>query len=676
MNGRRSRRRSHGVAVIALLAAALALPAPAPAAPSQKRCAKPTSWLAGTTNLCRGKVVYNDYVFDDHGADTGRALTNRIGNLSPTAGDQFYPAGQEATGDLIRLSLTPRGKRLRVKALLGALYAGKQTTLALAIDTDNDRSTGGGKWGPLDVSSSGWEKLKLLRRGNVKTNTISGSVRLPKAKRWRVQAVTAVTGNGQVMNVAFRGPDERSRFGEGDYGADTAVGAWFEDQQARALASGDISDFGKTITRRNLKRRLTRIAKVASGYHERVYRSRYTLGPGEGVSYEGIPGRGDGGSGPELGFEQSFNFRGHYQPYGIYLPKKQGPHGIQVLFHGSSANMASLIGQSGMQQQFGEDQNRILVVPEGRGTEGWGSDISERDQLDVIRDVKRSYPVDRDKVFAGGYSQGGYSTYRFASLHPDMFAGATAWVGFTGDTANGAPPGTPSYTAGAVGNGIDLVPNLLHVPTAMLYAGADYLVYANQAAAIDNAFAETDNVFRYYFHPTAEHLTFATVDDWRKESDYSHGRTRVRNPERVVFTTAPFLDSPKYELRHDHAYWISKLRTRGGPKDYGTVDLTSAGCGGSVPKVARSSGAGPDPVPWTSDDQRIVSLTKLKREPKLTGTLRGVSSVRIDVKRTCLAGKAIAYSIRSDGPATIRFSDGRKLQVGAAAATTKGSLAK
>ena len=655
-------------AIVALGATAVfgfaAVQASASAAKANRKCLAPPSWVAGTTNLCRGTVVYNDYVFDDHGADTGAALTNRIGNLSPTAGDQRYPVGQEATADLIRLTLRPHGKRLRVKALLDALYSNDSTVLAIAVDTDNDRSTGGGTWGDLDVSSSGWDQISYLKRGNAKRNTIRGSIPMPKGKRWRVQAVTASAASGQVMNVAFRTPDERSRFGESATSPGTAVGAWFEDEQATALASGDISRFGKTITRSKLRKHRTRVAKVASGFHERVYRSAYTLPPGEGVSYAGVPGRGDGGlpNGASIGFEQKFNFLGHYQPYGIYLPKQPGPHGIQMLFHGSGANMASLVGQPGMQDRFGEALNRILVVPEGRGTEGWGSDISERDHLDVIRDVLKTYDIDRDRVFAGGYSQGGYSTYRFASLHPDMFAGAVDWVGFTGDAANGNPAGT-HYTAGAVGNAIDLIPNLLNVPTVMLYSGEDELVQANQAAAIDAAFAATDNVYRYYFHPAAEHLTYAGLDDWRKESAYTADFKLQRNPPRVVFGTAPFLDSPDYGLIHDHAYWISKLRTSGGEKDYGTVDLTSAGCGGTVPVLATSAGQGTDPVPWTSDDQHVASTKPIAAAPTLTGTLTGVSSVMIDVKRTCLDRKPISYDITSDVPVTIAFTDGRKLRI-------------
>src|SRR4051794_33828550 len=75
-------------AVASLLA--LAAPAGAPAACS----IAPASWVGGTTNLCHGTVVYNDYVYDDYGADTGAiATTSNSAGLAPTSGDQSYPSG-------------------------------------------------------------------------------------------------------------------------------------------------------------------------------------------------------------------------------------------------------------------------------------------------------------------------------------------------------------------------------------------------------------------------------------------------------------------------------------------------------------------------------------------------------------------------------------------------------
>jgi hypothetical protein len=322
----------------------------------------------------------------------------------------------------------------------------------------------------------------------------------------------------------------------------------------------------------------------------------------------------------------------------------------------------------------GEGLNRILVTPEARGTEGWGSDISERDVLDVMADVRQTYDVDRDRVFAGGYSQGGYVTYRTASLHPDRFAGAIDWVGFTGDGANGSPGGGFSYTAGAIGNGIDFIKNLLNVPTVMLYAGGDELVHVWTGQAMNDAFAATDNLYRFYMHPAAEHLTFATLDDWRKEAEYTKDLTLERAPARVVFTTAPFLDAPQYGIRHDRAYWVSRIRTSGQPTDYGTVDLTSAGCGGKVPVLERVNGTGDDPVPWTLDEQRAASTETLPAAPKLTGTLTGIESLRVGTRDTCLKGMAVQYDIETDAPVTLELSDGRTAQL--AKGRARGRIAR
>src|SRR3954447_6471754 len=468
----------------AVLAAAF-VPATARAADS---CAEPQSWVGGQTELCSGAIVYSDYVDDDYGADTGNSnTTHRTAGLAPTAGDESYPDGKDATADLVRLTLRIQGDRLQVTGLLNALYVPDSTVLAVAIDADNNPATGGGKWGALDVTSKGWDTIAYFDRGDPATNTISGSMPLPSGTRWRVQAATAVKSNGHVMNVAFRGVDEQARAKGVAQNSDE--GSWFEDKQAAALGAGDISAFGYGVDVADLRNGVTRTPGPVTGFHERVYTSQYTVGPqNEGVDVAGVPGRGNGGSGVKAGFEQTFQYLGHYQPYGIYIPKKPGPHGMQMVFHGSSSVFTGLINQPGMKQQFGEDLNRVLVVPEARGQNGFGSDISERDLLDVMADVEANYPIDRDKVFSGGYSQGGYITYRMAELWPDRFAGATDWVGFTGDDENGTPAQGQGYTAGAVGNAIDFVGNLRHVPTDLLYAGADELVHANTAVAMDRAF--------------------------------------------------------------------------------------------------------------------------------------------------------------------------------------------
>src|SRR5437764_1437967 len=458
-----------------LLLAAFAWPAVARA----DSCAAPSSWVAGSTSLCSGAIVYNDYVDDDYGADTGNSNTpSRTAGLAPTAGDESYPDGKDATADIVRLTLRVDGDRLDVTGLMNALYVPDSTVLAVAIDSDGNPLTGGGKWGDLDVSSKGWDTIAYFDHGDPATNTISGSMPLPGGTRWRVEAAAAIKSNGHVMNVAFRGVDEQAS--AKGVGENSDQGSWFEDKQAAAIGNGDISQFGYDVDVADLRSGVTRTPPPVTGFHERVYTSRYTVPPqNEGVDVAGVPGRGNGGgAGVPLGFEQTFQYLGHYQPYGVYIPKKPAPHGMQMVFHGSSSVFTGLINQPGMQQQLGEDRNRVLVVPEARGQNGFGSDISERDLLDVMDDVEANYPIDTDRVFSGGYSPGGYITYRMAELWPDRFAGAIDWVGFTGDDENGTPLQGSGYTAGAVGNAIDLVGNLRRIPTFLLYAGADELVHA------------------------------------------------------------------------------------------------------------------------------------------------------------------------------------------------------
>ena len=654
------------------------------AAPAQADCLAPHSWVGGSVDLCSGTLVYGDYVDDDYGADTGQAgTTSRTAGLAPSAGDQGYPTGQDATADLIRLTVKAEGDKLRVTGLYNALFQPDSTVLAVAIDTDDNPATGGGKWGPptrsLDVSSQGWDEIAYLDKGDPGSNTITGTMPLPAGARWRIQAASAIRSSGQVMNVAFRGVNEQAR--AKGVATDPDQGSWFEDDQAAALGTGDISKFGAEVDAADLRNGVTRAQQVGAGLHERVYESAYTVPPqNEGVDVKGVPGRGNGGgTGAPIGFEQAFQYLGRYQPYGIYIPKKlPGSHShppMQMLFHGSSSVMSGLVNQPGMQQRFGEDLGRILVVPEARGQNGFGSDISERDLLDVMDDAIKTYGVDTDQVFSGGYSQGGYITYRMAMLWPDRFAGAVDWVGFTGDDENGTPLQGSGYTAGAVGNVIDFVANLRWVPTFMLYAGADELVHANTAVAMDRAFGASDDVFTFYMHPAAEHLTFAALDDWTKEAADTKGLTLAHDPPRVTFRTAPFLDDPAHGIVHDHAYWISSLRSASkDPKAYEDVDLTTYGCGGSVPVLSTGNGAGGDPVPWESDFHHVASRRPLGKRPALEGSLKNVASLSVDAHATCLEGADVAYKIVSDGPATVGLSDGRTLSF-AGAGTHSGALA-
>ena len=683
------------------------------------------SWVAGTVELCDGALIYRDYIYDDYGADggligispsngidllnvlsraggIGNPLATTPGLLSPTAGDQRYPAGLENTADLAKLTLQLDGDALKVSVELNTLYSSDDTLAVLAIDTDNDRATGGGDWEGLGIRSDGWDRLYRFEQGNPVTNTLSGSIPAPDSPTWRIQAVVA-QANGTVMNVAFRGPHELARAGALPEQILPDGGNFWEDIQARVLANGDISQFGHTVERADLENRVNQEPGEIKGFQQRVYTSEYTLPPGEGVSMHGVPGRhGD----TNIPCEQYFHYLGRYQPYGFYVPEGDGPFGLQMILHGCEANHASQINQKNFQTAFAENQNRILAAPLGRGPRGFYSDISERDVRDVQSDVERHYPIDTSKRIISGYSMGGYGAMRLASLYPQDYAAGVNWVGFTGSLLNlplthelindGEVPvvgslldslinGIPivgdlvnledqlslvlspihelqeTTTIGAVDNVYDYVSNLQHTPFAHVYSGADELVHVTTSLGLEEQLLKGEMPYQFYLHPVAEHLTYILLDQWSKEARYITGRTQQQNPSRVRFRYEPANAYPEYDIQHNRAYWVHDLSGRS--PEAVTIDLTTHACGAEqydTEKKVLEGGA--EVLPWVGSHRALTQTGEAPPSARLTGSLENLHQGTMDVAATCLEG-AFEYDLVSDGAATLLLNDGRSISL-------------
>lgn len=638
-----------------------------------------SSWIAGSTDWCAGRMIYRDYVYDDYGADTG-ATTMPLSDasLAPSAGDASYPEGSENTADLVRLEIAvlPDGA-LGAEWELNTLYDPAQAKAALAIDCDGDPATGGGELpGFGGVVADGWEQLVTFSVGYAASNTLRGAFTPPEGANWRVFGVVA-QADGTVMNVAFRGVDEQAKGGFSVKAPDTAFAlpansAYWDELQAAALSESDISVFAQRMATADFLKGRTQAASVGPGFHQRVYTSAYTLPPGEGIAPDGVPGS----KSPAGSYcAQLFHYLGKYQPYGIYLPHKPGPHGLQLLLHGCSANHASQVNQPGFQADVAESLGLVVVSPLGRGPSGFYSDLSERDALDVFADAKAHYPTDATRHFIGGYSMGGYGTLRLASLYPHWWAGAMNWVGFVGNIlttpviedalypiGDGSVPGLSNTDAGAVGNAYDLVQNLRHIPTVSIYAGADELVQVNTSLALQNRFRTAEVEQAFYQHPGAEHLTFAALDDWKKEAAFGAERVLVQKPARVQYRTSDYTAYPEYGIRHDRAYWLADIRPAG--EGYADLDVTSFGCGkldAVVGAASMSAGQGPVPLAWTLQLKAASPAAATAARNRFTAQLVNVASLTVELEGSCLTSAPIAYEITSSTPVVVRLSDGRVL---------------
>jgi pimeloyl-ACP methyl ester carboxylesterase len=660
------------------------------------------SWTAGTVEFCGGRLIYHDYVYDDYGARDASKQPPSTGSLSNPTGTQSYPNADHNTvnnyADIAAIRLSVSGGQLLVWFEMNSLFIASSTEVVLAIDTDDNPATGGGVWSdycdpvgppcpfiarpdplaPTSLTSTGWDRMYIFKAGDPTTNKIYGAIPLPSGSHWRIQAVAAVGSTRTVMNVAFRHPSCLPDCAhEG--------GNWLESEQAAALQSGDISQFGYRVDVAKLTGGVTENVDPGPGYYERVYKSDWTIAPDgtfhtgseathEGVNYDGIPGRGVSGAGGA--FAQEFHFVGKNQPYGIFIPDVPRPHGLQLALHGYSADHTSLVDSAnplhqGLQDNIGTARDRIIVVPLGRGPAGWYSDISERDVLDVLADVEANYWIDKEREFSGGYSMGGYGTLRFATTYPDRFAGYIDWVGYPGDAFG--QPGTYQAQAGEVGVVGEWMMNVREVAGAMLYSGADELVNSAQGLWLRGIMGGLGYPNIFYYHPAAEHLTYAIADDWMKESLYTKDLVRRTRPPRVTYRTAPYADAPELGIRHDRAYWVSDIVSSFsepyGERDYADVDIKSYGCGGSERTfVADPPGAGDDPVPWESQSFSVVGSTPIVQQNRIEATLANVTSLTVDVRATgaCIANAPVAYHVVTNGPTAIALSDSRVLSFPAA----------
>lgn len=640
----------------------LGTPSATSAAPAPGACGQ-GSWVAGTVELCDGELVYRDYIYDSFGARPaipGLTLPQIIEELQFQSIPDFDaygglpPAGGEKDQnqtDLVALRVRIDGGQVHVSAELNTMFVPDAAIVAIAIDTDDNSATGGGTWPGIDVASAGWDEEHVFTAGDPSSNLVEGQFAQPAGSTWRLWAVVAKP-DGTPMNVAFRGVDE--------------AGFWWEDNQADALAAGDITDMSTEVAIADLAGGATQQAEVPPGaVRQRVYISPYPLG--EGIDDDGVPGPGFTPGSPGESVSQAFTLLGRYQPYGFWEPVGAGPHGLQLALHGLAENHAARLYLPGTPHNFGpvmgNGPNRIIATPLGRGWKGWYSSYSERDVLDVLADVEANYDVDRDRVLLSGYSMGGYGAMRIAALHPGRFTSVVNWVGFAGDVFNGTPFGGQFLGSGSGGgadvNVTDLVGSLRHTPMYALYAGADELVHVQTAIELRTRLSELAVPSIFYLHPTAEHLTFALFDDWEKETAVSADDALVRDPSHITFRTDRKLFYEDVGLVPDSAYWVSSIVPAA--DGYADVDAISLGCGGNAePVTTEVSGSGPDPVPWQSNEVRVTGVEHRAEADRLELVLRNVASLHIDLERACLSPDA-DIAVTSDQPVTVSLSTGETL---------------
>jgi hypothetical protein len=674
----------------------------------------PPILVSGAAAYRDGEYLYQDYLYDDHGANGGLRDPGdpRTGPNAGADGDLFaapngtytYPtdsAYANNAADLVELRVKPLKdatafritlNTLKDPGLVGttiaigdsalprtfphganatapaALFLTVHGTSADLLDAVTGRPAPAAPTVAVDlprrqievrVPHADWDptgKVVRLAAGVGLWDRASGRYLIPQqqADATHPGGAGTLAAPTAFFNVAFR-------FGEPLPNATDPSGtagnpAWWRDSaQGQALKTGDLSPFHADVDFRKLAAGVDDESAVPqTGPMDRILASHFETE--QGADYTQYCGVSTGCKG---------ELRGQLQPYAIYVPKTPSPtgrYGLTLLLHSLSASYNQYLGSRNQSQFSARGEGSIVITPEGRGTDGWYYDYAGADTFEVWADVARRYRLDPAFTDITGYSMGGYGTYKLASQFPDLFARAQPTVGPPG-LGIWVPPGSPQ-PGGDQSNTNRMLGSLRNIPFLVWNAVTDELV--PYPGPVDQAQAFDGLGYRYEFDSfaPAEHLTLAINDQFQPAADFL-GTARVdRNPAHVTYVYNPTMDFPAVGTQAGHAYWLSGVTLRGGSgaAPLGTVDVRSEGFGvGDPAPGATQHGAGAltggtlPAIAFTSQSRAWGPAPKAPVEDRLDIAAQNVGAVTVDPARAHV-DCAATLAISSDGPLTVRLA--------------------
>jgi len=653
----------------------------APAAPASP-CAP--SWpgrspgLGGTTAYDQGEYIAQDYIFDDHGANTGEPIA-LVGDSDTTpAGSYTYPGVVDQSkyvnnaADLRELRMRVEGDSLAIRVELNSLTQPDTTVAAVALDTDGSR-TGSMAWPhQAGLTTAGTDAVvtlwgtgaDLYRRDQATPVDLAGAcanvdanvleVRVPLAAlgvstgQWRVHVATGLWDSsaktwmaiGPVATETSPGGSPNGSTprafdigfvpgeGSGPIGA-TAIN-WYDAKQAAALAAGDINQYAGDVDLGLLRSGASRPWVMQPGLYEAIYHSSTTLGP------------------HHESWQLDGPFEGPFQPYSLYIPTAatKGPVGLFEYFHGVTRNHTQLIAGPNERVQLGERLGLALVHILGRGGNGGASDSGSSiakgyrnagllDSREALADAQSRLTIDRSRQYVGGYSLGGIGVREMLGFFPDQWAGAVMYAGTK-------PANSDQWLASA-----------RWVPLVLIHAVTDEVVTYTQSSMTADALKAYGYMYELHSHP-GDHEHQALTDDYTQPADFFENLRAPTNPARVTLRRDPAaIDDPALGIVADSAYWLSKVTTA----TAGTVDLVSHALPGAAPTltpVGPTVVNGP-PDPYLNQGQHYTwPGTPYPRANSLTGSLTSIDYALVDSRRAGLdLARPISLTITTDGPSAL-----------------------
>jgi hypothetical protein len=681
--------------------------APPPAAPQLENAGPwtaPPILISGASAYRAGEFLYQDFLYDDHGAQGVRDPEDPFSfedfAFSPKYGTLTYPTDEvfaNNAADFVELRVKPLADETAFRVTLNTLRDPERTAFTIALGGDPSADPAEWPEWPHGANVSSPADLFLTVHGD------TAELRDAHSREEVNAAAPTASVDEARRQVDVRVPHEAWHPGTGTVRMAAGVGLWDAEEGGyltpQAVAS-NTRPGGAAASKAalfNLAFRFDEpmpntanpvtntivegsVLARADGAFWREHDQAEALADGDASDFfaevdfgkleggtddeSGVPATGamnrilasrfSFGQGVDHDIDCSVNFSrefpcdgrflGQLQPYALYVPAKSPPErgfGLTFLLHGLSANHNNEPLSGRHAAQLGDrGAGSIVAAPLGRGPDGFYQDMAEADVFEVWADVARRYPLDPEWVASSGYSMGGIGTYRLLERWPDLFARGAPIVGYESDEEH--------------------LPSLRHIPLMAWNAGQDELV---NPALYEPTTAELNELgLRFIadvFSP-AGHITLGANDEFGPQADFL-GEHRVdRDPAHVTYVVSPGRDSARALAVADHAYWLSGLSVRS--QGRGTIDARSEAFGTGDPPVVKdppSAGTltgGQRPLAYTRRSQSWGDAPATARQNALNLTLTNIGAATVTGPRARLSGdEPLRVRLQSDGGGTLRL---------------------
>ncbi len=570
--------------------------------------------IGGTAVYSRGEYVYQDYLFDDAGADDGRDAARlaalepvvtaeerlfRLESLSQALGVQFdagpadptggtlvarewygdarLPEGARGAADLAEVRVAADQDSVFLLARFVSMTDAHEPAILLLADTVPSDDLYWVPFGATLETTAEW--AFLITPDEIRPFYLVGDhpVSLPAT-------AVATDASGFTNAVEFSlprdllAPEGHLRLGvaaglsspaglvpvaTGDGWSNLLnvafrqepVWLWSDQAQALALHGGNIDAMLADINLEHLDSGASDAWVPTPGYHERAMLSD-----------------------PARSRETGQN--GTWQPYGLYLPPNwtpdtPSPASFWLHWRGGTAHQAAAWTPR-VFLELGDNLDGVVVVPHGRGTSGWYVGEAHRDFWEVYADLHDFVSVDADRRYLAGYSMGGYGTYLFGLLYPDRFAGGFS---ISGALTQGAWLGLDDAGSDVVEADGDaqrqlifpLLENARNLGLVIHHGTDDELVPVSGVARVSERLMDLGYTHRTYLFPGYEHYTQAVVDEWAEGARFLKEQVRSPDPGRVTYVRVPALEDAVSTINAPagaepldlgRAYWIEAMEPR------------------------------------------------------------------------------------------------------------------